>query len=116
MNISISNRNELLTESLRRHTERRLLFALSRFDSRIRHVDVVLSDENGPRGGIDKVCRITVSLNQATDVVIRNKDAEMTRCISKASERAGRSVARSIEKTKLFDRSRATGLEHSLTT
>ena len=116
MNISIIDRDGLLTKGLRRHTERRLLFALARFDSRIGQVDVVLSDENGPRGGIDKACRITIFLRHASDVVIRNRDSDSAKCISRAADRAGRAVARSIEKTQSFDRTRLTGPENALAT
>ena len=44
------------------HVERRLRFALTRFSGRIGRVNVFLTDQNGPRGGIDKTCRIVVRL------------------------------------------------------
>lgn len=106
MTLSITDRSGLLTQDLRQLAERRLLFALSRFDDRIQHVDLVVNDENGPRGGVDKACRITVKLRRAADVIVRDKDSEMAKCISRAAERVGRTVSRAIEKTQSFDRVR----------
>jgi hypothetical protein len=106
MPLSITDRSDLLNDDLRRLAERRLLFALSRFDSRITRVDLVVTDENGPRGGVDKACRVEVSLRGAADVVISDCDAELATCISRAAERAGRAVARAIAQTQLLDRSR----------
>ncbi len=106
MTLSITDRSELLTDELRQLIERRLLFALSRFDDRIHQVDFVVNDENGPRGGIDKACRITVSLHRTADVIVRDKDADLVKCVSRVAERAGRAVSRAIEKTQSFDRIR----------
>lgn len=106
MTVSITDRSDLLTDELRDLAERRLLFALSRFDDRILQVDLVVNDENGPRGGIDKACRITVVLHRAVDVIVKDKDADMATCVSRAAERAGRAVSRAIEKTQSFDRVR----------
>lgn len=106
LSISITDRSDLLDNNLRQLTERRLLFALSRFDSRIKKVDLVVNDENGPRGGVDKVCRVSVALYQASDVVISDKDTDVIKCISRVAERAGRAVSRAIAKSKDLDRSR----------
>ena len=114
MTISITDRGKLLNDELRQIAERRLLFAFSRFDSRIMQVHLVVNDENGPRGGIDKACRVSVTLHRAADVVVTDKDADMAKCISRAAERAGRAVARAIEKTQTFDRSRHASLDHKL--
>ena len=106
LSISITDRSDLLDNNLRQLTERRLLFALSRFDSRIKKVDLVVNDENGPRGGVDKVCRVSVALYQASDVVISDKDTDVIKCISRVAERVGRAVSRAIAKSKDLDRSR----------
>ena len=95
----------MLSAELRELTERRLLFALSRFDSRIQRISVVFTDANGPRGGVDKSCCITVTLRRAADVVITDQDAEATACISRAAARTGRSVSRAIEQMHSRDRS-----------
>jgi hypothetical protein len=106
MTLCIIDRGDLLDGSLRQLAERRLLFALSRFDSRIEQVDLVVSDENGPRGGIDKACRLSIVLHRAPQVVISDRDSDLAKCISRVAERAGRAVSRSIEKSRSFDRSR----------
>ena len=38
----------------------RITRALARFSDRISSVNVAIVDENGPRGGIDKLCRVSV--------------------------------------------------------
>jgi len=111
MTISITDRNDLLTPILRDLAERRLLFALSRFDSRVERVDMVVQDENGPRGGIDKACRVTVGLHRSADVVISDKDSDIGKCISRVAERLGRAVSRTIARTQQFERERPTYLE-----
>jgi len=104
MALTITDRNGILSADSREFVERRLQFALSRFGSKVRDISVVLSDENGPRGGIDKVCRIVVEVYRARDVIVTDQDSEVKVCIARAAERVGRAVARSVERTQSFDR------------
>jgi hypothetical protein len=106
MLINISDRAELLDSQSRQLVERRLLFALSRFDSRIQQIDLTLNDENGPRGGIDKSCRLLVVLHRAADVVITDRDSDVISCISRVAGRAGRAVSRGIARSNDITRSR----------
>lgn len=108
MLISMTDRSDLLSPEMREVVERRFAFALSRFDSRITNVDFVVRDENGPRGGVDKGCRVSISLKRAPEVVITDKDADLATCVSRVAERAGRAVARTIQRTQQFDRSQRT--------
>ncbi len=108
MTIEIIDRSRLLDNGTCQLAERRLLFALSRFDSRIKQVDLVIEDENGPRGGIDKSCRISISLHRAADVVISDKDTDVIKCISRAAERGSRAVARSIARSNDIEHLRPT--------
>src|SRR5437870_2756777 len=58
---------------LKRESERRLYFATDRFQTQIREIDVVLRDVNGPRGGVDKLCRITARLRHGGSLAIEEK-------------------------------------------
>ena len=80
------------------HIERRLCFALSRFGSRIGKVFVFLHDMNGPKGGIDKVCRILVKTEGFGIVVVAVADTEWVAAVDRATTRVGHSVARQLAK------------------
>ncbi len=96
MQIDIQARNFSLTDALRNHAERRLGFALTSCDEHIQRVVMRLSDINGPRGGEDKRCHLQVVLAGLPDVVIEDIEADLYVAIDRATDRAGRTVARRI--------------------
>ncbi len=104
MLILITDRTATMDSQTTETAKRKIRFALSRFATRVRTVELVLNDENGPRGGVDKSCRIQVSLKWARDIVISDRDNDLGRCISRAAERSARAVAKAIERTQQFER------------
>lgn len=67
----------------------RLEFALGRFTGRVRSLRVTLKDLNGPRGGLDKYCRIAIRLDrQGRLIVVEDLDAEPEVVIRRAAARA----------------------------
>jgi hypothetical protein len=65
---------------------------------RVRSLHVSLKDLNGPRGGLDKHCRIAIRLERPGRlIVIEDVDAEPEAAISRAAERASRAVTRAID-------------------
>jgi len=92
-----------VSEALRAHVERRLHFALGRFGGRVRQATVRLSDLNGPRGGVDKACRIAVRLPASPDLVVEDADGDLYVAIDRAAERAGRSVGRHLARGRGAD-------------
>lgn len=75
-----------------------LYFALGRFATKIEHVGVRLSDVNGPRGGVDKECRVRIRLHGLRVVLVTDVDAELRAAVDRACERAGRAVARRVDR------------------
>lgn len=98
MKIRLSTRGLPATDGLREFVELRLGFALARFSPRISGVAVRLGDENGPKGGVDKSCRVTVDLGRAGVVLAEDTDAILEAAVCRAVERAGRSVGRAVER------------------
>jgi len=98
MNTQITTKNVTLSEDERDRIERRLYFTLGRFSSRIVSVDVMLQDENGPRGGLDKKCRVIVRLHGASDVVVEGCGAETLSVVDRTANRTGRAVSRTLDK------------------
>ncbi len=87
-----------LTPALRDHAERRLAFALLRFRDRLTGVTVRLADDNGPRGGVDKRCVLRVRLAGMRVTVITERAVDVYAAIDRAADRAGRIVARRLQR------------------
>ena len=98
MRIDIQGRGFSLTTPLLDHTERRLRFAFTRTGDQIKRVVVRLGDTNGPRGGEDKFCRMQVYLEHAPPVLIEDRGADLYAVIDRVAERAGRNVAKRVER------------------
>jgi putative sigma-54 modulation protein len=82
------------------HIERRLRFALTRFSGRIGRVNVFLADQNGPRGGVDKTCRIVVRLRDGGDVVAEVSDVNWEVAVDRATTRIGHSTGRELARRR----------------
>lgn len=85
-----------LTAALQAHAQRRLEFALLRFRTHLASVCMRLTDDNGPRGGVDKRCMVRVRLPGLPPVVINELSEDLYVAIDRATERAARTVARRL--------------------
>ena len=81
-----------LHQEVSHYIERRLRFSPSRLASRLRTVNVRVFDVNGPRGGIDKCCRITAHLFPSETVVMQEVDADLFVAIDRATRRIGADI------------------------
>ena len=94
---------------LSRLARRRFELALGRFHARIRSVVVRVTDLNGPRGGVDKRCRVTVQLGAPKrTLVIEDTDPDAAIAIDRVADRTVRTVARAA-KTLTYSRA---GIRH----
>jgi ribosome-associated translation inhibitor RaiA len=89
-----------MTQGLHNYTMERLQPFLSLMRERARRVRVSLSDQNGPRGGVDKRCLIAISMSGSQTVVIEDTRTDMYSAIDKVSKRAMRSVVRRISRRR----------------
>lgn len=106
MKLSIIDRNCEMSDETREFAERRFLFALSRFDSKIARVSIVVTDTNGPRGGIDKVCQVVIKTRRLGEIYVTGEDSQIEACVARTADRAARSVARAIGRNQQFQRQR----------
>lgn len=98
MHIDVQFRGIDLSPSVREHAERRARFTLARLGGRIARVSISLVDINGPKGGEDKSCTVQVSLQQPGSVVVEELGADLYQVLDRALARAGRTVARRLER------------------
>jgi ribosomal subunit interface protein len=94
MELQIRSEGFRTTAALHAFTRERLDFALDRFRGLVAKVRVRLSDDNGPRGGIDKRCRFEVRLRGAPAVLIDERSDDLYTAIARAAQRVERQVAR----------------------
>ena len=106
MNFDIQSQGFPLTSALSDHIKRRLRFVLTRRGDRIQRVVVRLGDENGPRGGDDKFCRIRVHLLAAPVAVINDIGLDLYSVIDRAADRVGRVVVRQLDRSRVGIRPR----------
>ncbi|MDX2147544.1 MAG: hypothetical protein SFZ23_08470 [Planctomycetota bacterium] len=43
---------------------------------RVREVDVLVRDDNGPRGGVDKLCRLVAKVSGARPIVVESRGTD----------------------------------------
>ena len=100
MNFDIQSLGFPITAALSDHARRRLRFGLTRHGDRIQRIVVRLGDENGPRGGVDKFCRIQVYLVNAPAAVIEDIGPDLYVVIDRAADRAGRLVVKHLDRSR----------------
>ncbi|AEI68288.1 HPF/RaiA family ribosome-associated protein [Corallococcus macrosporus] len=106
MRVEIRARNIPLTETLRTYTERRVRFALDRLSDRVRDVVVRLEDANGPKGGVDQVCRVALRLEHGRELAIESSDTNLLAAIDRTLERASNAVTRAVGRAQRQDGAR----------
>ena len=98
MKLDIRARGLELTPTLRDLVDRRVRYGLSRFGPVIRAVHVTLADVNGPKGGIDKLCRLRLRTGAGSSIVVEQADQRIERALDTAVDRAGENVARQLDR------------------
>ncbi len=98
MQFEIRGRDLSISQALQDYIERRLRFALDRFSRRIRQVHVTLGDLNGPRGGIDKCCKLAISLDRSSTIVVESDASTVYAAIDDVAEKATTYVGRRLKR------------------
>ena len=79
---------------LRELAERRVRFVLRRLGWLVPRAEVLMSDVNGPRGGIDKRCQVELRTDGAGPVVVTSVAKDWRTALDQALARAARYLVR----------------------
>lgn len=95
--------------------ERRTRFAMRRLSWLVPRARIQVSDLNGPRGGLDKRCRVEVKTQGAGSVIVTSLARNWRKAIDDALTRATRSLVRVWRRSQARGRGtpRAIGFNYS---
>jgi ribosome-associated translation inhibitor RaiA len=100
MDLQIRSEGFRLTGPLHDFVQDRLRFALARFRDLKAQVHVRLSDDNGPRGGIDKRCQFEVRIPGLRPLLVTERDNDLYVAIGRGTHRIERSIARALSRRR----------------
>jgi len=89
-----------LNQNARTSIRRKLDRKFRKFARSIERTSVRLKDVNGPRGGVDHVCRIKVVLRNLPTIVYENQDVSLDTAVGGAITGAERAVRRTLQRAR----------------
>ena len=89
-----------LSKEQRAFIRQKLDRRLGKFADSIERVSVRVKDVNGPRGGVDKVCRIKVVLSNLPSMVFEAQDATLDVAVGSALAGTERAVRRTLNRRR----------------
>ena len=92
----------------------RVRFALRRLTALVPRAKVLLSDVNGPRGGLDKRCQIELKTDNAGTVVIASLARDWRAALDRSLIRATRVLTRKLHRNQKPTRGRDVKLAFDL--
>jgi putative sigma-54 modulation protein len=98
MRLSLNLRGVDRDPALNRLLEGKLRTAFDQFGRWIRGVAVAIEDVNGPKGGVDKCCRVSITVPRHPGVVVEGRGTDLFAVISEVLDRA------SVTMSRLHDR------------
>lgn len=100
MKISFNLPTELKRHQFHDSAVEHLTKALARFSKRISTVSVSLTDENGPRGGVDKQCRVSIVMPRLGEFSVLATHENPSVAVAQAASRVRRVVITKLKRPK----------------
>lgn len=100
MVFEINNRQAGMDREVIRKVNRMLRFSLSRFDGVISRVKARFFDVNGPKGGTDKRCLVSVKLRTSGQVAVLGDGSNFVDALSNCLDRLVRATRREIDRRR----------------
>jgi putative sigma-54 modulation protein len=90
-----------LTESLRDYATRHLVEPIARYiEDEASEIEIALVDINGPKGGVDQECRVTVRMPGFAGMHITETAETMFQAIDATRDRLEKTIKRTVEKRR----------------
>jgi putative sigma-54 modulation protein len=85
----------------RSYIRHKLARRFNKFAAAIERVSLRTEDVNGPRGGVDRVCRVKVVIRGMASIVFQKQDAFLNTAVDLALHGAERAVRRALQRRRM---------------
>ena len=90
-----------LTDNLKSYVDAHLVSHIERYaDDEASEVDIALVDTNGPKGGVDKECRVTVRMPGLEAIHVTEAAETLFQAIDGARDRLENTIKRAVDKRR----------------
>ncbi len=93
-----------ISDAIREHIQRKLTAKLGALAKRIERISVRIEDLNGPKGGVDKVCRVKVVLVGLPSVIHESSARDVRSAIDLAAGGIDRTLRRELDRAHTLGR------------
>ena len=101
MYVQINTDNQIVTDAgANERLETRIREKLRRFESRLSHVELHVSDVNGDKGGPDKRVSLEVRANGAAPIAVHAEAQKVDVAVTAAADKAARALDHALGKIK----------------
>lgn len=100
MQIRVETVRDDLTTDTRQRVEERVRFVMRRMRAQVMQVHVRLCDINGPRGGVDQRCQITLATDQHGTLVVHAVQRQAMGALELALKRAAGALVRAWQRQR----------------
>lgn len=83
-----------LSDKLSKHIHSSLEKVDRRFGDWLTRTEAFIKDVNGPKGGVDKHCRLEARPRGTEPVVVDHQDEDLYTCVSRAAEKLEKALER----------------------
>lgn len=94
MRMSLTVKGVEKTPTLNRLLDHKLHYAFDQFGRWVHDVALAIEDLNGPKGGVDKRCRVAVTIPRHRSVVVEGRGEDLFAVVTDSIDRAARALAR----------------------
>ncbi len=100
MILEINTKQMGLKEDVIHEAKQLIHSALSRFEGVVSRVKVRLVDVNGPKGGVDKHCRISTKFKTTGQIIVAGQGYNYVEALNRSLDKLVRSIRREVEKRR----------------
>lgn len=101
MKVNLRGVHLTLTDAIKQHVQTHLVDHIKRFyDSEAADLEIHLRDSNGPKGGRDKECSVTVRFPHGPSIHITEVSEDIYKSIDLARDRVEKGAKRLVERSQ----------------